>query len=637
MSEHHVITGPATAVQPAAGREVMPVPEQTGEQIYEACLQRLPLQRKLAVGAVDDPLEREADEMADKVMRMPQTPFVQRKCAHCEEEEKAQRKPLVSFIQKKGAAGESMASDAVSDRIQSTKGGGSPMPPATKSFMESGFGADFSGVRIHTGDYAAGMSKELNAQAFTVGSDIYFNEGKFSEGSSDGKQLLAHELTHVVQQNGAGPSIQRDVEGTSMMEEHINPVTHAAGSQTWSGTVDRHEFVPARGTTPRRELGTVAGVRIEFDGANCVVNLPMRVKFEHPSAGNWPFCNADSGSPVPPQLSAARFNEIKQRFLALANPWFNGWFTVRLSNCTNSCAGRDIPINASIVEDPTNATTTVIIANKQGRSCATPSLIVLHATDPAGSNITDDRIIHETGHAVLGFPDEYPVSSGNTNPEAVHTGDFSAAGDSSSFGSWMLMQERHFTFVPAFLESIFPGCTATLNANHRSGVAFNWQSVLGYSGFGGGGFHVSTGLDFAFPLDIQRRLQLTLGARAGVVLGLEYPMRNAFMGGLRLGMMYTTNLSSGGLHLGAFGEIGGGRFDGVDRTAASPTVAPFAAGYYSAGGSIGYSGSPGSGRIPFIGVEASYNSLIGMSADDLRRFGPSEWFNIGLTAGFQWH
>ena len=62
------------------------------------------IQRKLSVGAVDDPLEDEADNMADKVMRMPEQNFIQRKCAHCEEEERAQRKPLESFIQKKCTA-----------------------------------------------------------------------------------------------------------------------------------------------------------------------------------------------------------------------------------------------------------------------------------------------------------------------------------------------------------------------------------------------------------------------------------------------------------------------------------------------------------------------------------------------------
>ena len=71
--------------------------------------------------------------------------------------------------------------------------------------MESRVETDLSAVRVHTGDYAAELSQQLNAQAFTVGNDIYFNSGKFSPGSDDGKQLLAHELVHTIQQ-GAGIS-----------------------------------------------------------------------------------------------------------------------------------------------------------------------------------------------------------------------------------------------------------------------------------------------------------------------------------------------------------------------------------------------------------------------------------------------
>ncbi len=169
----------------------------------------LPIQRKLTVGAVDDPLETQAEAMADRVMRMAQPAFIQRKCAHCDEEEKAQRKPLTSFIQRKADVGQSQASPTVSNRIEASRGGGSPLPVTTQTFMESRFGADFGGVRIHTGSEAGHLSAELNAQAFTVGSDIYFNQGKFAPESASGQHLLAHELTHTIQQGGARTGINR--------------------------------------------------------------------------------------------------------------------------------------------------------------------------------------------------------------------------------------------------------------------------------------------------------------------------------------------------------------------------------------------------------------------------------------------
>ncbi len=79
------------------------------------------------------------------------------------------------------------------------------------SFMESRFGTDFSGVKIHTGHTAVQMNQELNAQAFTSGNDIYFNEGKYAPGSESGKHLLAHELTHTLQQSVATavPAVQK--------------------------------------------------------------------------------------------------------------------------------------------------------------------------------------------------------------------------------------------------------------------------------------------------------------------------------------------------------------------------------------------------------------------------------------------
>jgi len=93
---------PSGKVAPAAKAEVLPLQQQT-PNLYIDNFQHFPIQCKLSIGAVDDPLEDEDDAMADKVMRMPERNFIQRKCTHCEEEEKAQRKPLLQFIQKTGS------------------------------------------------------------------------------------------------------------------------------------------------------------------------------------------------------------------------------------------------------------------------------------------------------------------------------------------------------------------------------------------------------------------------------------------------------------------------------------------------------------------------------------------------------
>ncbi|PSL44802.1 uncharacterized protein DUF4157 [Chitinophaga niastensis] len=160
---------------------------------------------------------------ATQIMRMPEANFIQRKCSHCEEEEKekVRLKPLAPFIQKKAEHGNSVVSNTVSDGIAATRGSGTTMVADTQSFMENRFGEDFSDVRIHTGSDAAQLSGDLQAQAFTVGKDIYFNNGKYAPESDSGKHLLAHELTHTIQQGGEGKMVQRKATATRFMEDPV--------------------------------------------------------------------------------------------------------------------------------------------------------------------------------------------------------------------------------------------------------------------------------------------------------------------------------------------------------------------------------------------------------------------------------
>ena len=138
------------------------------------------------------------------------------------EEEEIQEKEdeEVQTLQKQAASDTpESSSSSIETNLQSSKGGGSPMDKETKTEMESGFGADFSSVRIHNDSNAVQMNQQLGAQAFTNGSDIYFNEGKYNPSSNTGKHLLAHELTHTVQQGAA--SIQRKPLDISSVPEMI--------------------------------------------------------------------------------------------------------------------------------------------------------------------------------------------------------------------------------------------------------------------------------------------------------------------------------------------------------------------------------------------------------------------------------
>ena len=99
---------------------------------------------------------------------------------------------------------------AVERSIDTARGSGHGMDHSTRTHMETAFGADFSGVRIHTDTRADGLNRSLSARAFTTGRDVFFRQSEYSPGTSSGRELLAHELTHVVQQGDSHGVVQRD-------------------------------------------------------------------------------------------------------------------------------------------------------------------------------------------------------------------------------------------------------------------------------------------------------------------------------------------------------------------------------------------------------------------------------------------
>jgi Domain of unknown function (DUF4157) len=195
------------------------------------------IQTKLTVGEPNDVYEKEADHTADQVVRgLNASPAAAEGSAG----KAVRRKPIFESkneaVQKKAAVtGAATASPAVESSLKSSKGGGSPLPAATKNQMESSFGTDFSGVRVHNDSAARKMNKDLNAQAFTHGKDIYFNGGKYNTGSSDGKRLLAHELTHVVQQTGGGTAGKKPVQRKAVVGGAKTRANHSVGGGRRAG------------------------------------------------------------------------------------------------------------------------------------------------------------------------------------------------------------------------------------------------------------------------------------------------------------------------------------------------------------------------------------------------------------------
>jgi hypothetical protein len=162
-------------------------------------------QPKLTINQPNDVYEQEADMMADNVMRMPNHSFndnaffkpairsVQRKCHDCEEENKM-------LHRKESSGNDVMDSNHLDNYVSSLSSSGQPLPETNRMFFEPRFGHDFSDVRVHTDAVAAKSAQSINALAYTTGNNIVFNQGQYSTESESGKKLMAHELTHVIQQ-----------------------------------------------------------------------------------------------------------------------------------------------------------------------------------------------------------------------------------------------------------------------------------------------------------------------------------------------------------------------------------------------------------------------------------------------------
>jgi len=185
-SAESVATEPGT-VHVAGHTPVFPVLQRTGDNRYA---QQMVVQAKLEIGQVRDVYEQEADRVADTVMQMMEPDGI---------------RLAEAIIQTKQSPGKGMeVASGLEARIKHLRGRGQPLPEPVRAFFEPRFGYDFSMVRMHTDVQAAELARALNARAFAVGQDVVFGAGQYALGTTEGMRLLAHELTHVVQQTGAG-------------------------------------------------------------------------------------------------------------------------------------------------------------------------------------------------------------------------------------------------------------------------------------------------------------------------------------------------------------------------------------------------------------------------------------------------
>ncbi len=204
----------------------------------------LTVQTKLTVSQPGDRFEREADRVAEQVMRLDQDadfeagtsavnlPTISRWVGQSDDsqvrrqsaEEDTQAAPeeeeefsTASLLSLKEASGSrNTLSTGVVGQIQSMRGGGQPLAPTLRAFFEPRFGHDFSHVRVHTDSRAARTTQDLNARAYTLGRDIAFAPTEYRPDTTAGRKLLAHELTHVVQQSDQVQTVMRDCDCPAM-------------------------------------------------------------------------------------------------------------------------------------------------------------------------------------------------------------------------------------------------------------------------------------------------------------------------------------------------------------------------------------------------------------------------------------
>ena len=242
--------------------------------------------------------EHEAEAMHGRLQKKPifesnarAEDQVQRRCAGGEAEESLQKKANSSSAQ--------TASPSVESSLSSYKGSGSSLPASTRTQMESSIGADFSGVKIHNDSGAAQLSNDLNAQAFTHGNDIYFNSGKYDTSSTEGKHLLAHELTHTVQQ---GASMYRK----ENQEQTNTSIQKKAPAAVPSAPVSSEVVDISKGTFSPSD-----NVKKEIEDKQSREGLDVRIK-----AGAF----AEEGI-IKVAKKGESYHSVKQAYLQLKNPW----------------------------------------------------------------------------------------------------------------------------------------------------------------------------------------------------------------------------------------------------------------------------------------------------------------------------
>lgn len=428
-------------------------PDRANRPRARSSLSPLPLpgtiQPKLVVGEVNDPLEREADRVADHVMRGAEAgpalvaePRVSRTCAACEAEETARRTaapPAPAGSEAPASVGAALAAP------------GRPLDAALRSFFEPRFARDLSSVRVHTDARADVGARAIGAKAFAAGQDVVFGAGQWSPGSAAGRRLIAHELAHVLQQGGVPAAIRRAPQDVPAMDAALQAALAAgnmgeaarvlngfsptdmlsrlaaltpaqraavqAASLTTPGVGPQSAVADFATASPQARFYSDADLGASFDGladpGNGVITLYKRIRF---SADGAQFGAAAPGTPGWEEETAAGKRKFAEDFKAAVEAAWSGQGTVKPACPIGTVTSLRTRVKVIVVDAGEQAVVN-IITHGSGRSNASegqgnlqpgdnqPRTRTVQGVDPTGTQPVDVTTTHTTsahefGHMV---------------------------------------------------------------------------------------------------------------------------------------------------------------------------------------------------------------------------------------------
>ncbi len=358
------------------------------------------IQPKLRVRQPNDKYEQEADRVAEEVMRegsgsssamslAPQAPpTIQRKSTN------------------QGVANEppQTVDSHVAQALRSSK---RPLDPDTRDFMESRFHFDFGGVRIHTGEAATASAQALNARAYTVGSNIVFGAGAYASQSTAGRKLLAHELTHVVQQGGA-PTHQRvdrsldssfgtRGDNARALDDEERRQTLSVPGKAATPDIQREEEAPAAPAVPTLTL-TPGNTLTRGDNLAAAVSFTATAGEAFTVTG-WTYTTASLGT-VTRAATDATFQSRWEGVMALSGD-LAMTYTI---TPTSGTVGAEQTLQESVtVNDRTGAT---------WQSTITDNAEAAYAGQPSPPELFHHLGLHNVAAPVLPNPTDTPIVNG---------------------------------------------------------------------------------------------------------------------------------------------------------------------------------------------------------------------------------